>query len=216
MAHPLARLAASWLLAVVVLASRSAPAAAEVGTGAGPSAAPIVVTVPPAPRGEPKSERLALGLAVVGTAIPWAALTVALTSDDMDSDTYRTTMVLGTLGAWIGPSLGNLYAGGGHLRGFWLRTAGAGMMAVGAISTIDLDLCFGGDTGDGCDDEEDDHTFAKVMAGIGLGLVAWGTLDDIYSAAGHVAESNARRGFSVGVAPLVRSDGGGVTLAGRW
>jgi hypothetical protein len=189
------------------------PAVAGAQPGAAPLAPPGMAPPPPslAPPtyaealerdGDEKSEAVALGLSIAGTAAGYAMM-YAVIEDDAHNEglTLATSAVL-----WLGPSAGHWYGGKVLTRGLGIRTAGAGLAFIGAM--MEFSECF---LETDCEEPE----AAKLLVGLGAIGWVWGTLDDIVTAPGRVRRYNdAHR--RVAVVPTLTRDSAGLALAGEF
>ncbi len=87
-----------------------------------------------------KSEALALGLAIGGTAIGPSLVMLAFDNDAYDTRLhaeYVPIMITGCAAIVLGPSLGNVYAGKLWSTGLGLRLAGGAVLGAGVASLYD-------------------------------------------------------------------------------
>ena len=171
-------------------------------------AAPALLAAPSAHADAPseRSPALATGLALAPSAVGAGLIAIGIAGDGSDAFGVGLATVV------VGPSLGHIYAGS-----YWraagmigLRTAGLGLVAVGAI----------GENGfaDGTPSEADDRGF-PVNAGTvaGLTIIAASAIFDIHDAPAAARRYNQRQ---VAVAPTVLSSAhgavGGLAVVGQF
>jgi hypothetical protein len=175
-----------------------------------PSQMAPMTPMAPAQPSEPLSENVALGLSLGGTVASYGLLFGA------GIEGYSATAeLLGLGGVLLAPSFGHWYAGKFFTRGLALRAAGLGTLVLGAIASLDAcPLSFSHDT---ADDPCEDSSLGTGLLIAGLGIFAWGTLDDIVTAPRRVRAKNAAsREAQLTVMPTLRHDGGGFAVAGRF
>jgi hypothetical protein len=175
---------------------------------------PALDSAPPppaaqAPAGEQLSESTALALSLGGTIGSWGLL---LGSPFVPGG-EGLMVTAGGLGIFFAPSFGNWYAGQGFTRGLGLRLGGGAIVIAGAIVALMEDpISFGHD--DGPEDEEP-AVYGPAIAIAGLGLLAWGTVDDIVRAPGAARRKNRERA-GLALTPLVTPKAAGFVLGGRF
>jgi hypothetical protein len=160
---------------------------------------------------EPKSENVALGLSLGGTAASWGMLLVGfpVLDDSLDapSEVIVPLVYASFAGILLAPSLGHWYAGKFFTRGLGARLLGVGTFMVG------VGMAFSGGDHDGnVDNDEGNQGLGAALGLAGLGLFAYGTLHDLWTAPRTAREHNAR--FQI--VPLARPNGGGLALSGRF
>ncbi|MBA2542091.1 MAG: hypothetical protein H0V17_20795 [Deltaproteobacteria bacterium] len=140
---------------------------------------------------------MALGLSFGGTAASWGALLAGGYSANYG------LLFVGSVGALLGPSIGNWYAHEGFTRGLGIRLVGLGVAALGVLVALDSGF-------EGGEDRKVD-----VILVISAGLFVAGTIDDIATAPFAARKYNARF-ENVTVVPTANEHGGGVSLIGRF
>jgi hypothetical protein len=181
--------------AVVVLASLSLAAASS-----------VAAAQPAQP--EELSESTALALSLGGTVASYAAVGagIALRANSLGT--------AGSLGVMFAPSFGHWYAGTYLTRGEVLRATGLLTLLVGAVADSQGCSLFG-EPGNGepanCNDAFRTPAGTVLMLG-GIAMFVGGTVDDIVRAPARVRSRNAE----LHVQPMLRADGGGISLAGTF
>ncbi|HUJ59665.1 MAG TPA: hypothetical protein VLX92_14270 [Kofleriaceae bacterium] len=139
------------------------------------------------PRRSHRSPALATALSIAGTVAPAALLGLASQSTPFDGPIHlddgavAALVTGGAVGMVIGPSAGNIYAGHVLTEGLALRLAGAIGFLIGydVLST------------------EGNQSSGIVFAGLGLGLVAAGTIYDIQTASRDAERYNERHAIQL-------------------
>jgi hypothetical protein len=165
-----------------------------------PQVPPVEPTLAPAPARDQRSENVALGLSIGGTAASWAMIGVAVAVDRPDSRAMATLAWTGALSAMFTPSFGHWYAGRFATRGLGLRLVGAGFATLALLSFIAI-----------CEDECT-PTLPKALLVTGVGFAVAGTIDDIATAPRAVRRYNQRQ-HSASIVPVIRRDNSSVGLA---
>jgi hypothetical protein len=190
----------SALIAACLVLAMAGTAAAQPGMTV-PSASPP----PPTPQqGEELSESTAVWLSLGGTAASWTLLAVASKMDQGGSSNAGRIGTIGALGTLFAPSFGHWYARSFLTRGLGLRVAGAAAAFFGLSLLLSQ-----------CEDECSGAPLAGALMLGGAGLYVGGTIDDIAAAPGKVRQYN-QRFQNVVVAPMIRADGSGLMIAGRF
>lgn len=144
--------------------------------------------------GTPRSEAVALGLSLGGTAMSWLLMVAGARSDgDLSA--------AGLLGSFLAPSFGHWYRGAVLTRGMGVRALGMVASAVGILNVVRCEGC-------------DRNTTLLLLYG-GLALYVGGTIDDIVMAPLRVRWDN-RRLRPVQLAPMVAPHTAGLSLGGRF
>jgi len=159
---------------------------------------------PTAPQGEELSESTAVWLSLGGTAASWTLLAVASKMDQGPGSNASNIGTIGALGTLLAPSFGHWYAHSYLTRGLGLRVAGVTATFFG------LGVLLGS-----CEDECSDAGLAAALLLGGASLYVGGTIDDIATAPGKVRRYNERF-QNVALVPMIRSDSGGLMIAGRF
>jgi hypothetical protein len=199
-------------VALVALAlAMASTAAAQPGQTSPPHPDPQPSLAEPAPsQAEPspaqplpsgaRSEGVALGLSIGGTAVSWTMIGVAAALAHPGNRTTATVAGAGVLGTVLAPSFGHWYAGKFATRGLGLRLAGAGLATLGFIGVIVA-----------CEDECTPTLQEALLIG-GVGLAIAGTIDDIVTVPRDVQRHNQRL-YDTSIVPVVHHDTRSVGLA---
>ena len=178
---------------------------AMAGTAAAQPGMTVPSSLPPPPtrqQGEELSESTAVWLSLGGTAASWTLVAVA--SEMGGSSNAGRIGTIGALGTLFAPSFGHWYARSFLTRGLGLRVAGVAATFFGLSILLSQ-----------CDDECSNAGLAAALMLGGAGLYVGGTIDDIAAAPGKVRQYN-QRFQNVVVAPMIRGDGSGLMIAGRF
>lgn len=163
--------------------------------------------------GEELSENAALAWSLGGTLGAYSAIGLAAATG---SDGLATAGILGTL---VAPSFGHWYAGAWLTRGMGLRALGITTFVAGALAENEgCGGLFYSGHGDPVPEDCGDNfrtTKGTVLLLSGIALFVGGTVDDIASAPRRARRHNERI-QSLAVAPIVRGDGGGFAVSGRF
>lgn len=142
----------------------------------------------------PRSENLALGLSLGGTAVSWALLVAgAQSSEELGA--------VGLLGTFLAPSIGHWYRGAVLTRGMGVRAVGVVAFGYGFVKAIGCEGC-------------DGDSLTLLLLG-GLAAYIGGTIDDIVTAPLRVRQHNQRL-QQVQLVPMVAPHTAGVALGGRF
>lgn len=165
----------------------------------------LLVLAAPRPSRAEKSEDTAIVMSVGGTIASWSVLLGSQKLARGHDDTFVALVATGMVGTLSAPSLGHWYAGHGWTKGLQIRLVGAAMLTGASALFIQCIIT---------DDEwspqchETGMITLAVAGGIG---VLYGTLHDLAT-----ARSSARRHNEMMLAPVVHSNGGGLSLSGRF
>lgn len=187
---------------------------------------PVLDTPPPPPsaaqapqgaEGAQLSESTALSLSLGGTLGSWGLLIGAPFVSYFGHEDAGTVMsTAGGLGVLFAPSFGRWYAGEIFTRGLGLRLGGAALTIVGVGMTLaEAPIGFGHD--DTPEDDSKTGGLGPVVLMAGLGMFAWGTVEDIAKAPGAARRTNRERaGAGFALAPLVTRHSAGFALGGQF
>ena len=187
------------LVVPLVLAIAAADAAAQ---------APGTVAPRPSPE-RPADRRSPVLAAGLSAGIPLAGLGLAVASGDDGG------ILLGGLAMYIGPSIGQWYAGGSAAVGLLGRTAGAAVMVVGIQKAMEPTGDCDPDADPGCQaaDAREAAQERESMAWFFSGLTIWtaATAWDVVMAYRTARESTREK--AVTVAPVMLPSAGGASMA---
>jgi hypothetical protein len=208
----LARHVYSWsamkfALPAVLLALAIAGTAAAQPAMTPPSTSPLPPSAWPPPTmqpGEALSESTAVWLSLGGTVASWGLIAVASQMDERLGGNAGNIASIGALGTLLAPSFGHWYAGSYFTRGLGMRLAGVGATYLGLGILLS-----------GCEEDCSNAGLAAALLLGGAGFYLAGTIDDIATASGKVRRHNERL-QNVAIVPMIRSDSGGLALAGRF
>jgi len=195
------------VLAVAVAVLLAVPALATAQPGMTPVQPPGAAE-PTLPDGDTKSEGVALALSLGGTVASYGLIYWA--GEHFDDDNYGGLVMAGSLGATFAPSFGHWYAGKFWTRGLGLRAAASGTALVAAMWALSECPILASE--DECNETDGP---AVLMVGA-IGLWVYGTIDDIVTAPGRVRAYNKEHAGIVAITPMLRRDGGGLALTGRF
>lgn len=193
-------------LSAVLLALAIAGTAAAQPAMTPPSMAPLPPSASPPPtmqQGEALSESTAVWLSLGGTVASWGLIAVASQMEEGPGSNAGNIASIGALGTLLAPSFGHWYAHSYFTRGLGMRVAGVGATYLG------LGILFS------CEEECSNTGLAAALLLGGAGFYLAGTIDDIATASGKVRRHNERL-RNVAIVPMIRSDSGGLALAGRF
>ena len=144
-------------------------------------------------------------LSLGGTIASWSLLVGSQRLARGNDNLAVATAATGALGVLLAPSLGHWYAGNGMTHGLKARLVGTAMLAAASVLALQCII----------NDEESSshcHETGMIVLGVagGIGL-AYGTLHDLVT-----ARHSARQHDEMMLAPLVHSNGGGLSLSGRF
>jgi hypothetical protein len=177
------------------------------------AAQPAMTQPASGPHGEELSENTALAWSVGGTLGAYSAIGLAAATG---SDGLATA---GILGALVAPSFGHWYAGTWLTRGMGLRALGITTFVVGVLA--DNEGCGGlfySGHGDPVPEDCSDNfrtTKGTALIFTGIAMFVGGTIDDVVTAPRRARRHNEHI-QSLAVAPIVRGDGGGFAVSGRF
>jgi hypothetical protein len=169
---------------------------------------------PAASHGEEVDPSVALALSLGGTVASYGLIGAAIGARS------GTLGNIGLVGVLVAPSFGHFYVGKYATRGMLLRGLGIVTFIVGALA--DSEGCSLFYSGHGDPEPEDCGEDFRTPKGTaimiaGMAMFAGGTIDDIVTAPGRARRHNERiRALAVSVTPIVRQDGGGLALVGRF
>jgi hypothetical protein len=191
-----ASLTAAWLVLALAGTAAAQPSMTP------PSALPQ----PAAPPAEELSESTAAYLSLGGTIAAWSLIAVASEMDHGAGSKAENLATIGALGTLLAPSFGHWYARSYLTRGLGLRVAGIAATVVGIGILLP-----------GCEEDCNNTGLGVALLLGGAGLYVGGTIDDIATAPGKVSRYNEDQRFhNVALVPMVRSNSGGLAVAGRF
>ncbi|MEZ4398401.1 MAG: hypothetical protein R3B06_00175 [Kofleriaceae bacterium] len=161
----------------------------------------LVASGHPAAHAEPGDRSPAVGaeLSAAGAVVAWTGLGVGAATGS------RPGMAAGVVGVVLAPSLGPVYGGRLVTGGLVVRS----VAASAAVAALALCSRSWAEAGRSC------NAGLQVTADVAVAVVLGATIYDIAKAPRLVRSYNRRR-RAIAVAPLVRTDGGGLVLTGQF
>ncbi len=180
-------------------------------------AQPGMVPATPIAHPDEVSEDTALALSLGGTVGSYAAIGLAVAMPQGEIAGLIGTA--GLLGGMFAPSFGHWYSHKIITRGLLLRGGGFVVAIIGAIADSEgCSLVYSGHGDEEPADCGDNFRTAKGTAIMIAGALMFlgGTVDDIVTAPRRARRYNESLRTTLTLAPLVRTDGGGLALVGRF
>jgi hypothetical protein len=152
-----------------------------------------------------KGEDVATALAIGGIVVPFAFVAYGASDDSV------ALPILGALATIPGPAIAHWYTNHVGTYGMLARLGGFSFFMAGVTEIDDVKRCQRG-TLSGVECQDISRGEGRVMAGIGIGLVAASWAYDLVTSRAEVRRFNAARTFQI--APMAAPNTYGVALAG--